>query len=171
MKLMTFHEISVVYSRLSWSFEVLCRLSLSLLVLSKDDCKILASFKQIQNFKVSHFSMAKVTKVNIAVTYLFKIICLRRTERSSLFIRSINDEKSFIRQVPRLVSLACPVSSSVVAEMTGLTETGRSQVRKNPFAEMTCSKNKKNYLLKFTSKIYINNLSWGLYSTTFCSCD
>jgi hypothetical protein len=54
-----FHEI----------FEVLCRLSVLLSVLSKDDCKILASFEQIQNFKVSHFSMAKVKKVNIAVTY------------------------------------------------------------------------------------------------------
>jgi hypothetical protein len=35
----------------------------------KDDCKISVSFKQIQNFKVLHFSMAKVIKVNIAVTY------------------------------------------------------------------------------------------------------
>ncbi len=42
---------------------------LSLSVLSKDGCKISVSFKQIQNFKVSHFSMAKVKKVNNAVTY------------------------------------------------------------------------------------------------------
>ncbi len=35
----------------------------------KDDCKILASFEQIWNFKVLHFLMAKVKKVNIAVTY------------------------------------------------------------------------------------------------------
>jgi len=39
-------------------------------VLSKYDYKILVSFEQIQNFKVSHFSMAKVKKVNISVTYL-----------------------------------------------------------------------------------------------------
>jgi hypothetical protein len=39
-------------------------------VLSKDDCKISASFKQIQNFDVSNLAMAKVKKVNIAVTYL-----------------------------------------------------------------------------------------------------
>jgi hypothetical protein len=51
-------------SRLSWSFKVLYRLLVSLLVLSKDDCKILVSFKQ-----VSHFWMVKVKKVNIAVTY------------------------------------------------------------------------------------------------------
>jgi hypothetical protein len=36
---------------------------------SKDDCKISGSFEQIRNFKVSHFSMAKVIKVNIAVPY------------------------------------------------------------------------------------------------------
>jgi hypothetical protein len=60
---MTFHKISVVNSRVLWSFKVLCRLS----VLLKDDFKISVSFKQIQDFKVVHFSMAKVKKVNIAV--------------------------------------------------------------------------------------------------------
>ncbi len=34
-----------------------------LLVLSKVDCKILVSFKQIQNFEVSNLAMAKVKKV------------------------------------------------------------------------------------------------------------
>jgi hypothetical protein len=38
-------------------------------VLSKVDCKILVSFEQIQNFEVSNLAMAKVKKVNIAVTY------------------------------------------------------------------------------------------------------
>jgi len=52
--------------RLSWNFEVLCWLSVLLSVLSKDDCKISVSFKQIWNFKVSHFLMAKVEKVNTA---------------------------------------------------------------------------------------------------------
>jgi hypothetical protein len=60
---MTFQKISVVNSRVLWSFKVLCRLS----VLLKDDFKISVSFKQIQDFKVVHFSMAKVKKVNIAV--------------------------------------------------------------------------------------------------------
>ncbi len=49
-------------------FQVPCRLSV-LLLLSKYDCKISVSFKQIQNFKVSHLAMAKVKKVNIEVTY------------------------------------------------------------------------------------------------------
>ncbi len=57
------------YSRFSWSFEVLCRLSVLLTALSKDDCKSLVSFEQIQNFKVLHFLMANVRKVNITVTY------------------------------------------------------------------------------------------------------
>jgi hypothetical protein len=39
-----------------------------LLVLLKDDCKILVSFEQIQNFEVSNLAMAKVQKFNIAVT-------------------------------------------------------------------------------------------------------
>ncbi len=39
-----------------------------LLVLSKDDCKILVLFEHIQNFEVSNLTMAKVKKVNIAVT-------------------------------------------------------------------------------------------------------
>jgi hypothetical protein len=56
-------------SRLLQSFKVLCRLLVLLLVLSKDDCKILVSFELIQNLKVLYFSMAKVKKVNIAVTY------------------------------------------------------------------------------------------------------
>jgi hypothetical protein len=49
-------------------FCVLCILSVLLLVLSKDDCKISVSFELIQNLKVSHFSIAKVKKVNITVT-------------------------------------------------------------------------------------------------------
>ncbi len=39
-------------------------------ILSKDDCKISVSFKQIWNFKVSNLTMAKVKKVNIAVTFI-----------------------------------------------------------------------------------------------------
>jgi hypothetical protein len=38
-------------------------------VLLKDDCKISVSFKQIRNFEASNLAMAKVKKVNIAVTY------------------------------------------------------------------------------------------------------
>ncbi len=38
------------------------------LVLSKDDSKVLVSFIQIRNFEVSNLGMAKVQKVNIAVT-------------------------------------------------------------------------------------------------------
>jgi hypothetical protein len=41
----------------------------SLLVLSKDDCKILVLFDQIRNFKVSNLAMAEVKKVNNAFTY------------------------------------------------------------------------------------------------------
>jgi hypothetical protein len=37
-------------------------------VLSKVDFKISVSFTQIPNFEVSNFAMAKVKKVNIAVT-------------------------------------------------------------------------------------------------------
>jgi hypothetical protein len=40
----------------------------SLLVLSKDDSKILVSVVQIQNFEVLKLAMVKVKKVNIAVT-------------------------------------------------------------------------------------------------------
>jgi hypothetical protein len=40
-----------------------------LLVLSKDDCKIWVSFEQIQNYKVSNLTMAKVKKVNITVAW------------------------------------------------------------------------------------------------------
>jgi len=39
-------------------------------VLLKDDSKISASFVQIRNFEVLNFAMAKVQKVNIAVTYI-----------------------------------------------------------------------------------------------------
>jgi hypothetical protein len=56
-------------SRVLQNFKVLCRLSVSLSVHLKDDCKILVAFKQIQNIKVSHFWMAKVKKVNITFTY------------------------------------------------------------------------------------------------------
>jgi hypothetical protein len=41
----------------------------SLLVLSKVDHKISASFRLIRNFEISDLAMAKVKKVNIAVTY------------------------------------------------------------------------------------------------------
>jgi hypothetical protein len=37
-------------------------------VLSKDDSEISVLFKQIQNFEVLNLAMAKVQKVNIAVT-------------------------------------------------------------------------------------------------------
>jgi hypothetical protein len=40
-----------------------------LLVLSKVECKISVSFEQIKNFKVLNLGMAKVKKLNIAVTY------------------------------------------------------------------------------------------------------
>jgi hypothetical protein len=56
-------------SRLLQSFKELCRLLVLLSVLSKDDFKILVSFELIQNLKVLYFSMAKVKKVNITVTY------------------------------------------------------------------------------------------------------
>ncbi len=41
----------------------------SLSVLSKDDCKFSVLFEQIRNFKILNLAMAKVKKVNIAVTY------------------------------------------------------------------------------------------------------
>ncbi len=44
---------------------------------SKVDCKFLVSFKQIQNFEASNLAMAKIKKVNIAVTYtLSKLLVL-----------------------------------------------------------------------------------------------
>jgi hypothetical protein len=43
----------------------------------KDVCKILVSFELIRNFKVSRFSMAKVIKVNIAVTYILVLSLLQ----------------------------------------------------------------------------------------------
>ncbi len=70
---MRFHEtndISQNFSGMALGFcQVLCWLSVLLLVLSKDDSKILVSFIQIQNFEVSNLAMAKVQKVNMAVTY------------------------------------------------------------------------------------------------------
>jgi hypothetical protein len=57
-----FYDPENLCSRLLCSFEVLCILSVLLLVLSKDDCKISVSFELIQNLKVSHFSIAKVKK-------------------------------------------------------------------------------------------------------------
>ncbi len=52
----------------------LCRLLVSPLVHSKDDCEISVSFKQIQNFEVSNLAMVKVKKVNITVTFLFMLL-------------------------------------------------------------------------------------------------
>ncbi len=52
---------------LSFSCDVLCWLSVSLLLLSKDDCKIWVLFKQIQNFEVSN--LAKVITVNITFSW------------------------------------------------------------------------------------------------------
>jgi hypothetical protein len=51
----------------------MAQLSLSLSVLSKVDRKISVSFVLIQNFKISDSAMAKVEKVNIAVTYSWVI--------------------------------------------------------------------------------------------------
>jgi hypothetical protein len=53
-----------------YSFDVLCRLSVSLSVLSKVDCKILVLFEQNPNLEVSNLAMAKVKKVSITVTYV-----------------------------------------------------------------------------------------------------
>jgi len=56
-------------TRLSCSYKVL-RLLVLLLVLSKEDFKISVSSVQIQNFKDSNLALARVQKVNIAITYL-----------------------------------------------------------------------------------------------------
>ncbi len=71
---MRFHEtndISRNFSGITLGFREVLKYfvdSFLLSVLSEDDCKISVSFKLIQNFKVLHFSMVKVKKVNIAVT-------------------------------------------------------------------------------------------------------
>ncbi len=61
-----FSGITIDFCEIAKSFVDFRSLSLSLP--SKDDCKILVTFEQIQNFKILHFLMAKVIKVNIAVT-------------------------------------------------------------------------------------------------------
>ncbi len=55
-----FHDISWYYNLLLFSFDVLCWLSLLLLVLLKVDRKILVLFSLIQNFEISDLAMAKV---------------------------------------------------------------------------------------------------------------
>ncbi len=62
MKLTKFHEISWYTTLLSFSYDVLCRLSLLHSVLLKAECKISVSFKLIQNFKNSDLVLAKVKK-------------------------------------------------------------------------------------------------------------
>jgi hypothetical protein len=60
------------YSKCTLPFNGTVHFKMLLVLLSlllKDDCKILVSFEQIRNFEVSNFAMAKVKKVNIAVTY------------------------------------------------------------------------------------------------------
>ncbi len=49
--------------------EVLSGLSVSLLVLSTDDCKISVLFKPIWNLKVLSLAMARVKRVKITATY------------------------------------------------------------------------------------------------------
>jgi hypothetical protein len=62
------------FSGITWGFcevaKYLGWLSVLLLVLSKDDSKILFLFLQIQNFEVLNLEMAKGQKVNIPVTYI-----------------------------------------------------------------------------------------------------
>jgi hypothetical protein len=43
-------------------------------VLPKVGCKISVSFEQIQNFKVLNLGMAKVKKLNIAVTLILPLV-------------------------------------------------------------------------------------------------
>ena len=67
---MRFHQtndISRNFCGITLGFHEVSKL-VSLLVLLKDDCKILVLFEQIQNFEVLNLAMAKVKKVNIAVT-------------------------------------------------------------------------------------------------------
>ncbi len=71
-KLMIFHETNEIFwynTLLSFSFDVLCWLSLSLLVLLKVDHKIFISFGLIQNLDILDLAMVKVKKGNIADTY------------------------------------------------------------------------------------------------------
>ncbi len=78
-------------ARILWNFVVLCWLPVSLSVLSKDDCKISVSFEHIQNFKVLDFLMAKVKKVNIAVTYYwYGKSCLMGIIRTEHFWKFVN---------------------------------------------------------------------------------
>jgi hypothetical protein len=56
------HEISWYNTLLLFSFDVLCWLSLLLLVLLKVGRKILVSFRLIQNFEIYDLAMAKVKK-------------------------------------------------------------------------------------------------------------
>jgi hypothetical protein len=63
---MKFHEISWYKTLLAFNCDVLNWLSLS--VLSKVDCKISVLIGLIQNFEISDLVMAKVKKLNIAVT-------------------------------------------------------------------------------------------------------
>ncbi len=95
---------------LSFSCDVLCWLLVLLSVLLKDDCKISVLFEQIQNFKILNLAMAKVKKVNIAVTYNgslkigYRFWHSGRTLASSSLGRGFksrrrreNGEKSFVR--------------------------------------------------------------------------
>ncbi len=66
-KLMRFHKTNKISQSFSGtllllSCDILCWLSVLLLVLSKDDWKNLISFKQIQIFEVSNLAMVKVKK-------------------------------------------------------------------------------------------------------------
>jgi hypothetical protein len=67
-KLTIFHKISWHNNLILFSFDVLCRLLLSLLVLSNVDRKISVSYGLIQNCQISDLPMAKVKEVNIAIT-------------------------------------------------------------------------------------------------------
>ncbi len=70
-----FHGISnTIYSRMyRYSTK---KVLISLLVLSKVGHKISVPFGPIQNFKISDLTMAKVEKVNIAVTKFYGAINL-----------------------------------------------------------------------------------------------
>jgi hypothetical protein len=70
-------------------------------VLSKEDYKILVFFELIQNFKVLHFSMAKVKKVNIAVTWYLKT--QGKSEKNTLSLTWANAMQMFTAKIYKLL--------------------------------------------------------------------
>jgi hypothetical protein len=60
---------TTLFCSLSFISNVLCQLSLSLLAISKYDCRILVLLEQFQNFELLYLPFMKVKNSNIADTY------------------------------------------------------------------------------------------------------